>query len=445
MRLSLVLIFSLLFSGVVFAQESSSATYQMETSGVVGLSGYSSSSTYILTDFIDSISVGTSTAATYGANLGFLHFPFVNTPVVTATPGANQVALSWTAATGVLGWTVSSYNVGQSTTSGGPYSYTDLSSVTTSSTRSGLTAGVTYYFVIRPQDAFGNSIATSSEVSAIPTAPSPPPPPPPPAPSPSPGGGGGGGGYVAPSGATAVFSGLAYPRSEVTLLKDAQVVASTIAGSDATFSITVSNLNAGNFIFSLYSEDSQGRSSRLLTFPVSLTAGATTNITGIFLAPTIAVDKSEVKKGDNIAVFGQSVTQSEITISVSSDEEYFVKTNADTNGVYLYNFDTSVLDYGSHATKSKSAKSGLISSFSSAVSFKVGTQNVAAVPTVNARPVKGDVNGDGRVNLVDFSIVAYWWYRPLTQAAKDQVDAKLWPDGSITLRDFSILAYYWTG
>jgi len=263
-----------------------------------------------------------------------------------------------------------------------------------------------------------------------------------PAPTPAPssgggGGGGGGGGYIAP--ATGVtFSGRAYPKSTITVLKDAQIAATTVADATANFSVSVTGISSGNYIFSVYSEDGKGIRSSLLTFPVSVTSGATTNIGGVFIAPTIAVDKSEVKRGDNIAIFGQSVPSGEITIAVSSEEEFFGKTAADPNGAYLYNFDTTQLDMGQHFTKSKAAKEGAISSFSKAINFLVGTKNIAA--ELSKAAAKGDMNSDKRVNLVDFSIAAYWYKRP-----SPPVNIDLNGDGKVDLIDFSIMAFYWTG
>jgi len=256
------------------------------------------------------------------------------------------------------------------------------------------------------------------------------------------GGGGGDGGYVAPV-TSVVFSGRAYPKSAVTLLKDAQIAATTIAGADANFQISISGLAGGNYIFSVYSEDNKGSRSSLLTFPVSVTSGATTNVSGIFVAPTIAVDKSEVKRGDNIAIFGQSVPGSEVTISVNSDEEFFNKIKADAGGAYLYNFDTSVLEIAQHFTKAKAALDGAISSFSKVISFSVGTKNITAIPEKTI--LKGDSNNDNRVNLVDFSIAAYWYKRSLSTAFKPIEIERLNGDGKIDLIDFSIMAFYWTG
>ena len=236
-----------------------------------------------------------------------------------------------------------------------------------------------------------------------------------------------------------VFSGRAYPKSTVTLLKDAQIAATTIAGSDANFQINTSGLSAGNYIFSVYSEDNKGIRSSLLTFPVGVTFGVTTNVSGIFIAPTIAVDKSEVKRGDNIAIFGQSVPNSEITISVNSDEEFFGKIKADNNGAYSYGFGTSELETGQHFTKSKTVLNGEISPYSKAVDFAVGTKNVL-VQMSGKTATKADLNTDKKVNLIDFSIAAYWYKRPSPPASAD-----LNADGKVDLIDFSIMAFYWTG
>ena len=260
---------------------------------------------------------------------------------------------------------------------------------------------------------------------------------PPPASPPS----GGGGGSVAPITAV-IFSGRAYPKSSVTLLKDAQIAATTVAGQDANFQITLFAISTGNYNFSLHRQDSSQRRSNLLTFPVTVTAGATTKVAGIFIAPTIDVDKSTVKRGETIAILGQTVSNAEITIIVSSDEEHFAKITADSSGAYLYNFDSTPLEIGQHLTKSKAAVGSEISSYSQAVTFNVGAQTIKKTAQMFS---KGDVNSDGKVNLVDFSIAAYWYKRPLSEAFKKIEEERLNGDGKLDLTDLSIIAYYWTG
>src|SRR3989344_745725 len=349
---------------------------------------------------------------------------------------SSQINLSWAQSADATG-----YDIYRDTSSSGSFPRiggepTVSSGDTTAYANTGLSAGTTYYYKIAALNASGES-AASNAVSAKTNDAS--------GSSGSSGGGGGGGGggwggiggiFSAPTGVN--FSGRAYPKNTVTLLKDAQIAATVVAGTDANFRISVSDLSAGSYVFSIYSEDNKGARSSLLTFPTSVTSGATTYVSGIFIAPTIAVDKSEVKRGDNVAIFGQSVPNGEITVAISSDEEFFGKVTADQNGAYLYNFDTSQLAMGQHFTKSKAAKEGAFSSFGKAVSFIVGTKNIVA--ELHKTPDKGDMNGDGRVNLVDFSIAAYWHKRISPPASVD-----LNGDGKVDLIDFSIMAFSWTG
>jgi hypothetical protein len=431
-----LIFYTLLFGvGTTHAQEFTSPSFKVLDPVVTSGGGYSFSTSFRLDSSIGQIGIGTSSSSLFNLNADFLYFPYVTTPVISSTAGNGQVALSWTSASGVQGWTASGYNVGVGTVSGGPYTFSSSLGNVLSSTRTGLSNGTTYYFVIRVEDAYGNIIATSTQVSATPVAPVTPP-----------SRGSSGGSDREPSSETAViFSGKAYPKSTVTLLKDAQVAASTIAGTDASFKINLSGISAGNYIFSMYSEDYNGIRSSLVTFPVAVTSGVKTNVDGIFLAPTIAVDKSEVKRGDDIAIFGQSIPKSDIVISVHSDEEYFSKTVSDKDGIYLYNFDTSFLEIGSHTTKSKaSIGNQLVSGYSSSVNFKVGTKNVLA-PAPQKCPARGDLNSDCKVNLVDFSIASFWYKRVLSEAFKVVDKAKLNGDGQINIVDFSIMAYYWTG
>ena len=117
---------------------------------VIKPSDYSTSTGFQMWSTMSEPGLGTSSASSFNVGAGFLRFPFVSLPTASATAGDTQVALSWTAAEGFLGWTASGYTVGQSTVSGGPYTYTSVGSVT-SSTRTGLTNGTSNY--VRINDA----------------------------------------------------------------------------------------------------------------------------------------------------------------------------------------------------------------------------------------------------------------------------------------------------
>lgn len=256
--------------------------------------------------------------------------------------------------------------------------------------------------------------------------------------------GGGGGGKGISNKATVVLVGKAYPASTVTIIKDGQIVAKTVASPMANFQVAVTDLSAGSYVFMVYGEDIKGLRSPLLSFPVSVSKGTLTKIEDIFIAPTISIDKSEVRKGDVIKIFGQSVPLSEITLEVNSPQQFFSKTLVDKSGAYLHNFDTSVLEVGDHSTQSRSATNTEISPLSSKAQFQVGTKNVFTNESI-ACSKKADFNGDCRVNLVDFSIVAFWYNRPLNNTFIIREKEHLNGDGKINLVDFSIMAFHWTG
>ena len=218
----------------------------------------------------------------------------------------------------------------------------------------------------------------------------------------------------------------------------------TKSGPDAKFEIKLSSLDAGTYSFGIWSDDDNGLRSTTQTFNISITYGVTTVISGIFLSPTISVDKIEVKKGDILNFLGKTAPQAQISLVINSDTEVMKKVVANDSGVWFYKFDTLEIDKGDHSGRSRATQADDMSPFSQLVFFKVGDKNVIS-PPIKKCPERADLNSDCRVDLVDFSIAAYWWKRPLSSSFAVIEKDKLNGDGTIDLVDFSIMAYYWTG
>jgi len=257
-------------------------------------------------------------------------------------------------------------------------------------------------------------------------------------------GSGSGGGPSLPSTAdtaTVVFSGQAFPNSSISLLRDGVTSGATVAGPDAKFQISLSGLSVGNYSFSLVAKDKDGLLSQTQSFAISLSTGVTTSITGIFFAPTLSADKTQVKQGDTISFFGQTTPSASVSLVVHSAVATYATTSSDSKGIYFYQFDTSPLVMGSHQANSKASSKLSVSSLSQTLSFIVGneslyTKNAPSSSSYN----KADLSFDGKVNIVDFSMLAYWYHK---KTFPKNVDLN--NDGKIDLVDFSIMAYNWTG
>lgn len=262
--------------------------------------------------------------------------------------------------------------------------------------------------------------------------------------------GGGGGTYVSPE-TSVTISGRAYPGSAVTLLKDAQIAMTTISGPDAIFKMTLVGLSPGSYIFSVYSEDDSNERSSFFTFPTTLTSGAQSQISGVFISPTLRTNKQVYKKGETAILYGQTNPSAQVIITINSETQRFAKVNSDKSGAYLYNLDTTDFEIGNHAARSKSAIGSEISSYSKTIGFVVGMGNIVLPATstkdetlLNGKTCttlkRGDFNCDAKINLVDFSIWLYWFKSPTWPKYID-----INKNGKIDLSDFSILIYNWTG
>jgi len=250
-----------------------------------------------------------------------------------------------------------------------------------------------------------------------------------------PGGGGGGGGgiipFPEPGPAKVIFEGKAYPSAFVTLLKNGKVASTVIADSSGDFQIILTGIASGTWNFGVFAEDTEGRKSVTLGFSTNIMGGMDTTISGIFLSPTIALSESSVKQGDPIDIVGQAYPRSEVNIFVSSPQTFTEKVISEYNGKWKHSFDTSVLELGSHTIKAKAqTDSGHQSPFSEDMQFKV-------IGVCQG----SDLNFDGKINLVDFSILLYYW----GQKNPANICTDINSDKDVNLIDFSIMMYWWTG
>jgi hypothetical protein len=123
-----------------------------------------------------------------------------------------------------------------------------------------------------------------------------------------------------------------------------------------------------------------------------------------------------------VQAYIDSVEQPEVTDAAASGEWTI---SHDTTGLAAEVFHTVKANY------INSGNAELKSGYSQVVSYYVGNNNADT-------SLGADLNGDGFVNLTDFSILLFHWN---TNSAVADINK----DGAVSLPDFSIMLFYWTG
>lgn len=314
-------------------------------------------------------------------------------------------------------------------------------------TVSGIVQGAVYSFYVRCVDFAGNKNPSDYLISFTagdptgtgsgggtnggPAAP----------PSPSGGGGGGGGGGApypaAPPPTSLVMKGVAFPNGTIAVFEDGKKISAPASADFAgNFLITIPSLTQGTHSFTVQALDEAGNRISSYTTTLTLISGTTNSVTGIAMPPSIVLAKNTIAPGGTIIIAGLSEPSSTVEIWISSQKNLqdVVKeaTLADQNGVWSYALHTTGFPVDTYSIRARATVAELgASDFSDPAYLGVGQ---APVP----KSGNGDINGDGRVNLVDFSILLFHW-------GQRYAPADLNSDGTVNLIDFSILLFHWTG
>ncbi|MFA5791893.1 MAG: hypothetical protein WC884_02555 [Candidatus Paceibacterota bacterium] len=247
-------------------------------------------------------------------------------------------------------------------------------------------------------------------------------------------GGGSSGSIIIPE--TAVrFSGQAYPNALVSLLKQGQVKAIVKANKFGDFTITLEEDYDSNTLFSLFTEDVLGNRSFLINYPIVVQVGFITHLSGIRFAPTITTDKAEARFGDYLTVTGYALPKMEMEITIKNVEKKIFSFISSKEGSYKIVLPLALLPEGDYVVFIKYINDNRISKL---IKFAIGELNI--FNTEISLNIPGDCNADKIINLIDFSVLAFWYGKDNPPLCVDTNK-----DNIINLIDFSILAFYWTG
>jgi cysteine-rich repeat protein len=228
-----------------------------------------------------------------------------------------------------------------------------------------------------------------------------------------------------------ILRGKAYPNSVVNILLDGKLFGTVQADTNADFLFTTTNVTPGTATFSFNAKDRSGATSITVTDVFEVVQSAVTTVANIFLPPTITAKPEQVEAGEHVVLSGQAPPSARIFAQIHAPTTT-LESASNTAGDWALSLDTASFKNGNHTAKAyfqlaTSSKSG----FGKSISFYIGTQPAGGCGAP-------DMNGDGKVNLVDFSIFLLHW-----NTTDPEADYNC--DQRVNLADFSIMLFAWTG
>jgi len=233
------------------------------------------------------------------------------------------------------------------------------------------------------------------------------------------------------------FSGEAYPGATVIVSKNGEIVTTVKASNDGLFSVTLEEKYDSTILYSLSARDIANNKSLLINYPMVVFAGYLTYLSGILFPPTITLDKMQVRLGDFLTVGGYALPGRELQIVIENQDKKTNKTFtlvSPDGGRYNITLPLMNLPTGNYSVYVKYSNDLRISKL---IKFLIGDMNIKSSDT--SLNISGDCNADGRINLVDFSVLAFWYKKSNPPICVDTNS-----DHLVDLTDFSILAFYWT-
>ncbi|MCK9186243.1 dockerin type I domain-containing protein [Candidatus Gracilibacteria bacterium] len=254
--------------------------------------------------------------------------------------------------------------------------------------------------------------------------------------------GGGGGGSITPY---VKFSGYAYPGATVYIESDSKNIGILNANSDGLFSYNIYNITSGIHDFSIYAKDIKGNFSNSVSFLVDVPVESITNIFNVFIPPTVVVDKLQYGVGEKIKISGYAMPGVPIYVEIKSSGGVFKtfskKIFSGGDGYFEYIPTSDLFGYGLFSVSVKSLYGGFSSSFGTSFDFQI-MKKISLSATSSRCGQKVDLNKDCKVNIIDFFIEFRWYKKTLTEVQKKRFDFN--NDGRVDISDFSIMAFYWT-
>lgn len=254
----------------------------------------------------------------------------------------------------------------------------------------------------------------------------------------------GGGGFESSDGpfesgdGQVTISGYAFPGARVTILVDGQVAETVNANSTGRYSVVVEEIARGAYTFGVYAVDSNGERSSTFSTSFTVSGARASRLSNINIAPSIVVAPNPAEPGETITFSGYALPDATVTIQTGRADgtgTEILTAFSDSGGEWQTSFNTAGLGRDTYRVRASAGQvDGVETGFSDYEFYGLGQEADT--------PLAPDLNRDGSVNLIDFSIMLFWWQ---TDGGDSDPPADINQDGNVSLTDFSILLFNWTG
>jgi hypothetical protein len=234
------------------------------------------------------------------------------------------------------------------------------------------------------------------------------------------------------------ISGYAYPGARITVLVDGQIAETGSANSTGAYSILVDEIASGAYTFGVYAQDDTGERSSTFSTSFTVSGARASRLSNINISPSIVVSPNPAEPGETITFSGYTLPDATVTVQTGRSDGTGTETLtafSDRDGEWLVSYNTAGLGRDTYRVRASAEQlDGRAAGFSDYEFYGIGQEADT--------PLAPDLNRDGFVNLIDFSIMLFWWQ---TNGGDSDPPADINQDGNVSLTDFSILLFNWTG
>ncbi len=236
-----------------------------------------------------------------------------------------------------------------------------------------------------------------------------------------------------------IINGYSFPSADVTILVDGQIAETVRANNRGEFTATIDEIARGVYTFGVYATDDNNIKSSTFSTSFSVQGARTSSLSNVNVMPTILVRPDPVEIGSQVTVSGFAIPDATITVENQNDKTALslksFTTTSNSSGAWSTVISTAGFTQGTYKVRARAVQSGGVSTnFSNYTYYGVGQEA--------DQQLSPDLNRDGSVNLIDFSILLFWWGGA---GGDSDPPADINGDGTVSLTDFSILLFNWTG